>query len=131
MALFRCGASSSFNRTQLWAQAVTSSGVAAGNVTLSDDMDNYDYLEFKYVISSAASSEAVSLLISVEDFKKTGTENPDFQFGLNGCTSVPYSRACYYVSDTSLYFDEAKSIYSQTNRTADMCVPFEINGVTV
>ncbi len=71
--------------TTLWTNSAPASTFAAQTITLSDDIDNYDYLKF-YVRLSTSNNKSNSILISVDDFKNTG----------NAANSLNLAHSCYY-----------------------------------
>lgn len=114
--------------TTLWTNSSPTSNFAAQTITLSQDIDNYDYLKIAYRLSTSASTE-LSLIISVQDFKNTADANGKGVITLNSKSSnVIYARLIYYASDTSVFATVAYKIGSSGNSQA-YSIPTKISGL--
>lgn len=115
--------------TALWTNSAPTSTFAAQTITLSDDIDNYDYLRF-YVRLSTSNAKSNSIFISVNDFKNTGNAANSLNLA-HSCyyeVSSIRNRHFYYVSDTSIGFG---TCFNSGNTGSDntYLIPTKISGV--
>ena len=113
MALFRCGTSGgggSLTPTTLWENSNTSlafprTGVS-NEVSLSDNINNYTYIKFKFNRSTSDSVNNCEVIYTVDEFKKFTTAASKFSgavaFISTSGTSPVFARRMYYVSDTTI-----------------------------
>ena len=117
-------------KTALWTNASPTSSFAEQNVTLSKDIDNFDYLEFEWNHASSTTVKG-SLLVDVPTFKTYTTATSSVVYvamcGQQG-TGSRYVRNVRYVSDTSVQFSTT-SLYNGTGAFNTMVIPTNIYGV--
>ena len=115
MGLFRCstngGGGGSLTPTTLWSNNspstnFPSSGTSTTQVNLSDDIDNYTYLKFKFNRSTTDTTNQAEVIYTVEEFKKFTANSSKFMgavaFYSSTGTSNNYSRRFWYVSNTKV-----------------------------
>ena len=125
------GGGGKYTETSLWTNPspTSSSGFPAQTVTLSESMDNFKYLAFKYRASTG--NDFVDCAIySVEDVKNSSTTEIGNVIGLGSVASGAriYSRYIDYVSSTSLSFTTAYR--ANASATGDgSAIPLEILGL--
>ena len=101
------GGSSELQETVLWTNSSPTSNFANQTVTLSDDINNYEYLKVYYRISTT-NSKTIGILVSVDDFKTTASTMPLINpAGVGGNTGNPAQRYFYYASDTTMAIRDA------------------------
>lgn len=88
-----------FNETVLWSNPNPAANMAPLSVTLSDSIDNYDFIKVTSRASVTDTTYLGAVLMSVEDFKKTKSSGPWLIFA--GTTR----RALYYQTLTTAYID--------------------------
>lgn len=91
-----------FDETVLWTNANPTSSYVATDITLSDDVDNYDYIKFvcRY---STSSNVTLSELCTLADFKSTlNTASNNMRFAVASIATSSFAARCLsYISDTS------------------------------
>jgi hypothetical protein len=103
--------------TTLWTNSSPTSAFVSQDVTLSQDIDNFDYLKIT-VRASTTTSTSIGVIISVSDFKKTVTTGQGVSFGICGGNSGSHARrAVAYSSDTKVWFSAALSGNSTYNNS--------------
>lgn len=130
MALYRCGGGSEvYQETSLWTNSSPTSSFAAQTVTLSDDVDNYDFIK---VVMRASTSDAtiISETIPVAQFKQSSESAAS---GVRGGLSARVSsktcvRSFYYSDDTTIGFTAGYQLNSTTANSSS-CIPTEILGI--
>ena len=105
---------SGFDETTLWTNNAPTSAFAAQTITLSDSIDNYDYIKISAVYSTASNTLATAMM-SVADFKNctdyaTGKGIPQFAVCLNDGSGTPIARIrrCSYLSSTQVKIDAGR-----------------------
>ena len=128
MAFYRTGGGGSATETVLWTNGSPTAQFAPQDVTLSDDIDNYDFLKIEF-ISTASTGVNGSILVDVSDFKSmTNTANvAGFAFGLSSGADSLVSRKTTYVSDTKIHIGNAYSYAGGTNNARG--IPLQIIGI--
>lgn len=126
MALLRCGAVSSVQETVLWTNSSPTTNFSSQTITLSEDIDNFEYLKIK-ALGSTTNNLEINIYISVEDFKKGGNSGAVAGPALYGANSGGTARrALYYKTDTTILVDNAEGGASTFNNIA---IPVEISGI--
>ena len=100
-------------------------------MTLSQSMTNFDYIKIRYCQSKTATSNAVSIFISVNEFKTFCLDGyPHVKVGL---LSQPnqngYSRTVSYISDTQIKISEGYNAGSGTSSNNAAAIPIAIYGM--
>lgn len=130
------GGSATWVETVLWQNPSPSSDFAAQTVTLSDDINNYDYLKVSYVNynASAGTNDPYNIYISVSDFKTSrygdSTRHNTFTFGgLYVPSNNWYTRQMVYNTDTSVKFGACTQV-GGTAVSGNNSVPLQIVGIS-
>ena len=112
--------------TTLWTNSSPTSSFASQTVTLSQDIDNFDFLKIT-ARASTTSDKRIGVIISVSDFKNTVTTGQGASLGICGGNSGAHARrAVAYTSDTQVWFSGAASGGTAYNNTA---IPVSISGL--
>ena len=112
--------------TRLWTNNAPTSAFAGQDVTLSEDMDNFDYLKFTYRVSTADST-AVSILVSISDIKTSTSSSNSKTWLASMASSIGYGRRLWYVSNTSIHVDTAY-ILNNVGSDTNVVIPTSIVG---
>lgn len=116
-----------FDETTLWTNNAPTNTFVNQTVSLSDDIDNYDYIKVICRVSTSDATE-IKALYSVSDFK---TYTASKVWGSSTCqvSSYLYSRLYYYSSDTALVFGHTWKYASGSGTTGDgYVIPTSIVG---
>jgi hypothetical protein len=123
-----------FKEVTLWENPSPTSAFANQTVTLSDSLDNYNYIAISYIYTSATpATDASVALMSVEDFKKgaynTSIGRQAFGLTIANTSNQPLTRSVYYVSSTSVRFGVCYKggVEESTTNGAN---PLKITGLT-
>lgn len=123
------GGGAKYTETSLWTNSAPTSTFAGQDVTLSDDINNYDCLKFTYRVTTSV-ADLLNYIISVSDFKKSlsGMSPHHCILGLSSNDSGAHTRRVYYKTDTSVTFDSSYQInvVATANTT---CIPLSIIGI--
>lgn len=130
------GGSATWVETILWANPSPSSDFAAQTVTLSDDINNYDYLKVSYVNynGSTGTNDPFSVLISVSDFKTSlsgnSTRHNAFTYGgLYAPSNTTWTRFMFYNTDTTARFGDCTQVGGSKSANSNS-VPLQILGIS-
>ena len=128
-ALRKIGGGTELKETVLWTNPNPSSSMNDTALTLSQSMDNFDYLQFDYRITTG-DPNPMSIMISVEDFKlcKYAYKNNFLGFAAYSEQGKAFCRPIEYQSLTSVYVRAAK-LLSSPESNGSMCVPTQIIGL--
>ena len=104
----------------------------AQSATLSDDIDNYDFIGIKYAFDSSHLTDTNcvgTVLMSVTDFKKSidSSSSNKIQASISCGATNNYSRIVYYTDSTHIYFGSCKVITTGSNNNT-CSIPLEIIG---
>ena len=129
------GGGATYTETVLWTNPSSSSDFAAQTVTLSDDINNYDYLKVSYknLTTSAGVNDPYSVLISVSDFKTSlsgnSTRHNAFTFGgIYAPSNTNWTRFMFYDTDTTARFGACTQI-GGTQSSNTNAIPLQIVGI--
>ena len=129
------GGSATWVETVLWANPSPTSDFATQTVTLSDDINNYDYLKVSYknLTTSAGVNDPYSVLISVSDFKTSlsgnSTRHNAFTFGgIYAPSNTNWTRFMFYDTDTTARFGACTQIGGSQSSNSN-AVPLQIVGI--
>lgn len=117
--------------TVLWTNTSPSSSFASQTVTLSQSIDNFDYIKITQKIHTSISGE-LATLIPVEDFKKclsAADTHFNMAFSVNYSGQV-YCRRIFYDSGTTVNFNNAYYV-NNSGSSNSVCIPLKIFGVNV
>lgn len=121
----------SLDETILWTNPNPTSDFAQQSITLSDDIDNYDYIkiEVKGNTSSTWSAPNICILCSVEDFKTTSSTAGHSRIAAGiRATSGTYTRLFDYNDDTTINASNSVQVSTGGN-TNNTNVPIKISGL--
>ena len=131
MALYRCGGGGGeLEETVLWTNPSQSTNFSAQTLTLSDDIDNYDFIKLTWKSSTTVSIEA-DVYWEVSDVKNFSEVNDEPQGAI--CSKAPsgsyrYARRIYYVSDTQLGISGCSVIGAASSNEA-LVIPVKVSGM--
>ena len=129
-----------YEETLLWENPNPTSNFAQQAVTLSDDINNYDYISVEYK-SSKPATIASKVIIPVNDFKAySGTTasasdgNKGFRWFIgsryqDGSNTYGYVRYVSYTSDTSITITNGYALGTTTTSVQTVVIPYKIYGV--
>lgn len=118
----------------LWQNPSPSSTFAAQTVTLSDDIDNYDFLKIYYTNhnSESGTNDPYSVLISVVDFKSSlplnATRHNVVTLGSVAPSNNRYARHVLYDTDTTVNFGTTTQIGANSTTSVNV-IPVQISGI--
>lgn len=125
----------SLSETTLWTNGSTSSDYASATVTLSSDIDNFDYIEVEFK-SHKSQSTTQKTIMSVNDFKQAKNSGFASQYTPRLAIGGSYNnnatvalRGVAYVSDTQVIFGTCRSIASSSSVKNDYAIPVRIIGL--
>lgn len=136
MAFYRCssGGGGTLKETVLWTNPSPTANFNRQSVTLSDDINNYDYIAVEYIYSKSSvdETEKSKSIMSVTDFKKgnlgTLVSRTCMALGIINSSNTTYNRQVWYRDDTTI---EISACYAMTSTaTANgNAVPLQIIGI--
>ena len=121
------------SETTLWTNSAPSSDFAAQTVTLSDNIQNYDYIKIYVAFSKDALTSVWSELMPISDFLNTVAVSGQGR-GVVGLCEVSASsytryRLAYYVTDTTIRFSNANNVQnSSATQTNNNLIPLRVVG---
>lgn len=121
------------NETILWSNSNPTTNFSAQSITLSDDIDNYDFIGVRYYYNITYNTgDCVSeFLARVSDVKKwtynTNTRHNAGSFAIQDNGNTVYERTIMYESDTQLRFGSAIQVPGSTQSNGT-CLPINIIG---
>ena len=122
-----------FDETTLWTNNAPTSSFTGQEITLSDDVNNYDYIAVRYYFNTSSSTgSCVSTnLISISDLKKW-TYNDSTKHNTGAISSEDASnnlfiRNVFYISSTKMRFSAANKVATNTYDNT-VCIPYQIIG---
>ena len=118
--------------TVLWTNLSPTSSFAGQTVTISDDMNNYDYIAVKYAYSTAEINNVATCMFSVKDFKngvQTTSYTRDMMLlGIINASNQPFGRGVYYSSDTAVNFGGCYRLNNATTANNN-AIPLYVFGI--
>ena len=117
--------------TVLWTNSSPSSNFSSQDVTLSDNISNYDYIGIVTAFNTSGGNRSKTLM-SVSDFKNSPFPQTGNQVTLNmgsATSSITMYRVAYYSSDTTIRIGTAVSSAGNTNNA--YVIPTQIVGIKV
>lgn len=118
--------------TTLWTNSSPTSTFDTQDVTLSQSIDNFDYIKIKFAMSTTYKTDAycAECIYSKEDIRKTSTNTNGIQMGMCAKTSSSRynARRISYVSDTKLNFSSALQMSGSTAVNTAV-IPLSIVGI--
>ena len=136
MAFIPCkiggGGSGGFTTTTLWTNNSSSSNFAAQEITLSDDIDNYDYIGVDYKYNTGSSDVGCHrMLMSSSDIKNatynTSVARCGLEINIISSSNISFARQIYYINDTKLRFATTTQVGSSTTSNA-LAIPVRVVG---
>lgn len=126
------GSGEQYTETVLWTNPSPAEIFDAQTVTLSDSISNYKYIAFKYKYGNTTADTDYALeIFPIEDIRGSvaDSNNRDIvSLGIITATAQLWSRAVYYVSDTSLQFSLCYRL-NASGSTRNGANPIEILGI--
>lgn len=117
-----------FKKTVLWENENPNSSFSAQTVTLSEDFNKFELIEFTCKASNT-SSVTSAIMLSPTDLKRSVQQQNAFSFILAGTNgSDNYGRYVQYVSDTSLDIGTAY-VKNSSSSNNSLIIPFTIKGL--
>ena len=126
MPLVRVSNGGSLSETVLWTNSSQSTSVGQQTVTLSDDMNNYDYIDVTFNYSRTNTNQAGRVRVAVSDLKNTGVNKGIVGFGIM-TSSYRYNRSFNYSSDTKIVISTCTR--SDGTTTTENAIPRAIYGI--
>lgn len=123
------GGGGGLKEISLWTNSAPTSSFAAQTVTLSQSIENFDYIKIKYKYGTSVNT-TLSSIYSVEDFKQS-IEGGSHNICLMGILtpSTAYARILYYVSATSVKISAYYGVGTAFSGGIDSAIPLEIIGL--
>lgn len=136
MALYRCGGGGTPISTTLWTNSSPTSSTTGIVANLSQGLSNFDYVAFKFRISTTNSTQQIGGMMSIADFIATaGSDYPGTRsfIGYASSSSLLYVRSIRYSSNTQVLIGNAfKVITSGTpGTTPTQVIPLEVIGIKI
>ena len=128
--LFTNGGGGQLVETTLWTNPNTGANYSGGTASLSDDIDNYDYVGVYYKFTpSSDDSTATCQYMKVADFKKDNsvTGNDTFAITMRGSSNW-WARRVSYSSDTEISISTAYA-YGAAQTANNIAIPVKIVGM--
>lgn len=134
MAFYRTGGGGSATETVLWTNPSPTAEFGKKSVTLSDDINNYDYIAVEYIYSKSSvdETEKSKSIMSVADFKEggigTSVSRTCMALGIINASNSSFTRQVWYQNDTTI---QISACYAMTNTTIanGNAVPLQIIGI--
>lgn len=115
----------------LWTNANPASAFAYQEVTLSDSIDNYDFIAFYYRGSTSNSTESF-IIVSVDEFKKSSASTtitaPRFMMAFYITGDGGYDKPAIYSSPTKVLYGTSYKTGASTYNNG-MIIPTRIVGL--
>ena len=119
-----------FDETTLWTNSAPTTAYTGGTVSLSEDIDNFDFLKITYRFNVSVSTEN-EIYIPISLFKlsvqSTSTNHNICTLGLQDSSNNFYVRNVFYASDTSVTFTTCYKENGSGN-TGNGAIPLTIVG---
>lgn len=115
--------------TVLWTNNSPSSNFAAQTVTLSQSIDNFDYIKITYRGGTSNANE-VHAIYPVSDIRKMSNSNLIWGAMAGVNSSDKYGRYISYVSDTQISFSTSGNM-AGSGTTNVATIPTQISGISV
>ena len=117
--------------TDLWTNSAPSSSFSAQTVTISDDMNNYDFIGVDYAYSTG--TQTLSRSICPVNYFKNGTYNSStarnvMSIAISNTSNQEFVRTVEYVSDTKIHFEAVKFLGGSGGSNSNI-VPHKIVGL--
>lgn len=135
MAFYRCGSGGTTpTETVLWTNPSPTANFGKQSVTLSDDINNYDYIVVEYIYSrsSTIDTEKSKSIMSITDFKEggvgTSVSRTCMALGIINGSNASYTRQVWYQDDTTIQISACYAMTSTTQANGN-AVPLQIIGI--
>lgn len=127
MALFRCGGGNlTPTETVLWTNNSPNTDPGSQNITLSESLDNFDYIKFKWNAFTNNSTDTGQALDEVAHFKTTNAKCRIGMEGTNGTNNGV--RELTYVDATTITISGGHPI-GGTGGFSGVSIPTQIIGI--
>lgn len=129
MAFIPCniGGGGGMTETLLWQNDSPATQFGSKTITLSDSMDNYDYIKILYYVSSSA-NPSISLYVKPDEISDSTGENRRTISGYYGNRVL--ARFFYRNGDTQIFFSGAQQL-NQAYSSSSSIKPMAVYGVNV
>ena len=123
----------SFDETTLWTNSAPTSAFPQTTVTLSQSIENFKFIQIKYVSNGSAQDILLSPILSVSDLQKSTDVITSYQpmmtiAGVNKAADTTYVRRVTWVSNTQIKFSNAFKMNAAANSSA-VAIPIQIFGL--
>lgn len=118
----------SISKTTLWTNSSPSSSFSSKDVTLSQDIDNFDYIE---IVGKEWTNQpsTIGYIFSVEDVKNATSAQNIMTMGLVCyAQAYAYARRIYYKSGTVIHINNASRVNSESTNNSAL-IPLYVNGL--
>lgn len=119
-----------FTETSLWTNSSPTSAFASQTVSLSESIENFDYIKIKFKYANGYDIFSTPIVL-VSDFKTFQANSQRSGAGMGGifdASNNMYARSYWYVNNTSVQFSAAYRLNSTTAYN-DNLIPMEISGL--
>lgn len=123
--------SGTFTETKLWTNSSPTTGFTSQNVTLSSDINNFDYIKVVVIhgISSPFTTRESNVLVPISDFISEYTASATGGYWTASGSNYFYQlRPFYYVNGTTIKFGGSMST-SGSSSSNSYAIPKEIYGI--
>lgn len=126
------GGGATQQETVLWTNSSPSSNFGWQEVTLSSDIDDFDYIKFDYKANTEVSNK-ISIVVSVTELKTTSNTTNSYAIGLDAYRQSSgnvyiMDRSLYRVNDTTIHFNPCRTVNATQTNDA-WCIPTAIIGI--
>lgn len=112
--------------TTLWTNPNPTVTFSAQEVTLSDSIANYKYIEFEWQQTSSVATKAKIRMLTTDFAVDRLTAGPKVALGARSGTTF-YTRICAYLTNTTIRFDNCTSTSGTSASTG--CIPTKVIGI--
>ena len=127
------GGGSTITEETLYTNGSPTSTQGDATLSLSQSLNDYDYIRFEYR-KSITNSDTMSYIVSVDEFKQTGYSNGYAFVGLSAymASSVAWCRPVYYNTLTTVSIKTPRRLaYTETSNNSRYCILVKIVGIKV
>ena len=110
------------HETSLWTNPSPSSNYTEGSASLSDDINNYEYLEFQMKNSTTDANPNFFIRLSVSSIKSAG-------LGVFVGNQSGWTRRVGYTNDTTISITRTYEI-AGSGRSDNQMIPYQILGIS-
>ena len=125
------GGGGEFKETVLWTNSSPTSQFNGQTVTLSTSISSFDFLKFKWRLSTTTATEGTGLFVNKDDFVNMLSNTTSPKFGIGAyltSTDKSYLRGIYYSSDTKVGFNSCYGLGDSSVNNLNI-IPLQIIGL--